>query len=754
MRTRFMGLCAVIALLLCAAIVKPSSVHAYAGSGSGTANDPYIVTTCEELQSMNDNTTATYILANDIDCAATTTWDGGAGWTPIGPFASKFSGTLDGAGHAVSNIYMSRVATSAFGIFAYVQNATIKNIAIYGSITDESQNGLCMGGLAGYSMDTLTVESLTMNLTISANDQTNVAGLAGCASSSGGAIQVSNSSFDSTITGSISSGLFSEAHLTDGATLTITNSHTGGSLTCESTCAGFVAYITEEWDGIHPRHALTVSDSSSTTIITTNNGVTGGLFGNLVGNGLDATITNSYFEGSITSTAGAASGGLIGLLSSNGHTPNITISKSYARGTISTSGDNNGGLVGSSESALNTIIDQSFADITINGVGDYFGGLIGKAASATISDSYAHATLSGTGHVGGLVGDATTITISRAYATGSISSTNLSLGGLVGTISTATIEDVFAAVSIASSQPLTVGGLIGGLGTGSVTNAYVDGAINSQGCVIVSGNLDTPPTVDCTVVNQANYFANNSQNAPLNEWSFGSVWATAPDKPCLYWYSLCDNGDSDNDGTSNAQEAAAPNQGDANADGTLDIFQPNVASFVNPVTGHYQVIESDCTRVSAIQVGTESSESTDAGYTYPMGLSSFWLHCPNDGMTAHITQLFFGIDGNSQYVLRKWDNGTYATVTDFQLTGMLVGSELAFRVTYTATDGGALDEDATQNGIIIDPVGLGFPADETSQEANTSSQLANSGMPLVTLYTASLVLVAGALTLAARHQTN
>jgi len=54
------------------------------GGGSGTIGDPYLITDCLDLQAMQNNLAANYALNNSIDCSATSTWDGGKGFNPIG----------------------------------------------------------------------------------------------------------------------------------------------------------------------------------------------------------------------------------------------------------------------------------------------------------------------------------------------------------------------------------------------------------------------------------------------------------------------------------------------------------------------------------------------------------------------------------------------------------------------------------------------------------------------------------------------
>ena len=46
---------------------------AFSGNGAGTETDPYQITNIEQLQEMNDELDAHYILMNDID--ASDTWE-------------------------------------------------------------------------------------------------------------------------------------------------------------------------------------------------------------------------------------------------------------------------------------------------------------------------------------------------------------------------------------------------------------------------------------------------------------------------------------------------------------------------------------------------------------------------------------------------------------------------------------------------------------------------------------------------------
>ena len=125
-RTFTVVLVAVLAAsLLLIAGSPPAS--AFSGSGSGTAGNPYIITNVNQLQEMNDNLAAYYILGNDIDASATKGWNSGAGFLPVG----AFTGSFDGGGHKIYNLYINRPSTSYVGLFGSVgSGGVVKNVGL------------------------------------------------------------------------------------------------------------------------------------------------------------------------------------------------------------------------------------------------------------------------------------------------------------------------------------------------------------------------------------------------------------------------------------------------------------------------------------------------------------------------------------------------------------------------------------------------------------------------------------------------
>ncbi len=103
-----------------------------------------------DLQAMNNDLTGNYYLTADIDASATSAWNGGAGFVPIGDNLTPFLGTLDGCGYTITGLTINRNSTYQ-GLFGQigpnsggvkVYNLTLSAIDIQGS------GGFC-GGLAG-----------------------------------------------------------------------------------------------------------------------------------------------------------------------------------------------------------------------------------------------------------------------------------------------------------------------------------------------------------------------------------------------------------------------------------------------------------------------------------------------------------------------------------------------------------------------------------------------------------------------------
>jgi beta-lactam-binding protein with PASTA domain len=107
-----------------------------------------MITNVTELQAMSSNLAGVYQLANAIDASATSGWNAGAGFVPIGTGtgALRFTGSLDGAGYAITGLVVNRAASDYQGLFGSTVGATISNIAdVTGVVTGKDY----VGGIIG-----------------------------------------------------------------------------------------------------------------------------------------------------------------------------------------------------------------------------------------------------------------------------------------------------------------------------------------------------------------------------------------------------------------------------------------------------------------------------------------------------------------------------------------------------------------------------------------------------------------------------
>lgn len=98
-------------LLLSLFFLKPQLSMAAGGSfagGSGSSGSPYQIEDCLDLQAMNSYLTSYFILNGNIDCSASSGWNSGSGFMPIGDGTNKFTGVFNGNGKVISDLYINK----------------------------------------------------------------------------------------------------------------------------------------------------------------------------------------------------------------------------------------------------------------------------------------------------------------------------------------------------------------------------------------------------------------------------------------------------------------------------------------------------------------------------------------------------------------------------------------------------------------------------------------------------------------------
>jgi len=120
-------------------------------TGAGTEANPYIIYDINDLNAVRNDLSAWYELANNIDASDTSTWNSGAGWSPLGIFLGHFHGRF----HAISDLYINRTS-GTIGLFsqisgtALVQHLKITDANVYSERSCSANCAITLGILTGF----------------------------------------------------------------------------------------------------------------------------------------------------------------------------------------------------------------------------------------------------------------------------------------------------------------------------------------------------------------------------------------------------------------------------------------------------------------------------------------------------------------------------------------------------------------------------------------------------------------------------
>ena len=133
-------------------------------TGGATLNTYMLVNTVYDLQNIKNNLAGVYALGRDIDASATASWNGGAGFTPVGG-SIAFTGTFDGQGQTISNLTINRPSGQWVGLFGYNgASATISNLGLLNvSVTGNTATGGVVGENHGTITEVYTSGSVASN---------------------------------------------------------------------------------------------------------------------------------------------------------------------------------------------------------------------------------------------------------------------------------------------------------------------------------------------------------------------------------------------------------------------------------------------------------------------------------------------------------------------------------------------------------------------------------------------------------------
>ncbi len=113
----------------------------------------------EEVNKGDSKEGQRYALISDLDLGGKFDENGSmlndsTNWDPIGTAEHPFSGTFDGMGHIIKNLYIN-IDNKYVGLFGYVKNGTIKNLGIEDSYSTGNSNDIAIlvGALNNSTID-------------------------------------------------------------------------------------------------------------------------------------------------------------------------------------------------------------------------------------------------------------------------------------------------------------------------------------------------------------------------------------------------------------------------------------------------------------------------------------------------------------------------------------------------------------------------------------------------------------------------
>ena len=205
-------------------------------ANSYTVRRAFPITTCQELQNIENNQNGNYYLSKDVDCA-------GFSFTSI----SDFSGVLDGQSHKIKNLTITS-PNSNWGLFSNTgSNSVIRNLGIENiSITG---NGYTGGFVGGWN------SGLIQNCYVTGKIVSNYQQVGGIAGSNNGTIEQCYADID------ISGGVYT-AGIVGFNTGQVRNSYVKGKVTGTSNSGGVVG-LNESTMVVNSYSVAKVNDGSA-----------------------------------------------------------------------------------------------------------------------------------------------------------------------------------------------------------------------------------------------------------------------------------------------------------------------------------------------------------------------------------------------------------------------------------------------------------------------------------------------------------
>lgn len=457
--------------------------------GNGSIGNPYIVSSCQQLQNISLELDKWYVInpgISNIDCSETANWFDGKGFQPIGDNTAPFNGKFIGNEKSISNLHIDRVndlpgeqeGDERFvGLFGYLHGVEMGDISL---VNAKVRGYMYVGGFAGV-LDSSFLGNVHVNDGVEPNE----------CGDEGHCVWARFGNYGGGVVGYVTDSLF-------------TDSSSGGSVKGSGvTIGGVVGTAIEESrlerltsnahvdggtdiGGIVGRlesSELEDSDATGDILVQTDDMKTGDSGGGLVGSAIDSSITGSSASGSVDGKDNL--GGLIG------YSDGSTVSDSEASGGVIDGHSQVGGFIGFT---ANTAFDSNTSDVgVVSSTSENAGGFAGQAyCNSVFSADSSTAFVDASSNVGGFVGmdgcpDGPSASYSNVSATGEVWGTS-NVAGLVGKAEKSTIVQSKARGNVHGS--FNTGGLVAlAIGSGRdsedenllIAESYATGNVGGAG---------------------------------------------------------------------------------------------------------------------------------------------------------------------------------------------------------------------------------------------------------------------------------
>lgn len=364
---------------------KGNVYETHAVGGSGTKDDPILISIASELEEVmsnvdsgsNDYSNKFLLITNDLSISLNATTN-----------AKTFRGHLDGGGYTIT---LSTSATGrAVAMFNCVGSAaTVSNITFAGNMSGvgHESSTLC-------SFNYGTISNVINNCSLSSTNTTGLLGGIAASQISASAL-IENSTNNANISGTQKVGGI-VGNLRIG---TISNSINTGSITSSnSCCAGIAGLIGQSNDS---NNNAIINDCVNEGNISGKGqvgGIAGGIYPQL-------SCNNCSNYGNITTTANSGAGGIAGYINSADSSSTYSFTNCYSSGTVTTTAGWVGGVFGYASSAstgtisFNNVLSASkVVDTSTTGNdGGFMAGQNSTTASFELVKCYTMASISYSG---------------------------------------------------------------------------------------------------------------------------------------------------------------------------------------------------------------------------------------------------------------------------------------------------------------------------------------------------------------------